>query len=119
MFKSNSSKFKTDNTFEKRQSEAHRINKKYEDRVPIIVEIAENCNISLDKTKYLVPRDLTVAQFLYVIRKRIALAPESALFMFFNNTLPATSELLGFVYKQQKDKDGFLYASISLENTFG
>ena len=30
----------------------------------------------LDKCKYLVPRDLSVGKFLYVVRKRIKLAPE-------------------------------------------
>ena len=37
------------------------------------------------------PTDLTVSQFQYVIRKRIKLAPEKALFIFVNNTTPSTS----------------------------
>jgi len=37
-----------------------------------------------------VPADLTVGQFVYVIRKRIKLSPEKAIFIFVNNVLPPT-----------------------------
>ena len=37
------------------------------------------------------PSDLTVGQFVYVIRKRIKLSPEKALFVFTNNVLPPTT----------------------------
>src|SRR4051794_22645777 len=40
--------------------------------------------------RYLVPADLSVGQFVYVIRKRIKLKPEKAIFIFVNNTLPPT-----------------------------
>ena len=40
--------------------------------------------------RYLVPSDLTVGQFVYVIRKRIKLSPEKAIFIFTNNVLPPT-----------------------------
>eukprot|EP01052_Picozoa_sp_SAG31_P004845 SAG31_NODE_205_length_20397_cov_19.191152_13_plen_99_part_00 len=36
------------------------------------------------------PSDLTVGQFVYVIRKRIKLSPEKAIFIFVNNVLPPT-----------------------------
>merc|ERR1711933_631538 len=45
----------------------------------------------LDKKKYLVPSDLTVGQFYFLIRKRISLRPEDALFFFVNNVIPPTS----------------------------
>ena len=38
--------------------------------------------------RYLVPADLTVGQFVYVIRKRIKLSPEKAIFIFIDNKLP-------------------------------
>ena len=38
------------------------------------------------------PADLTVGQFVYVIRKRIKVGPEKAIFMFVKNTLPPTGE---------------------------
>ena len=74
---------------EKRKSEAERIRQKYPDRVPVICEKADRSDIpDIDKKKYLVPADLTVGQFHYVIRKRIKLAPEKALFLFCSNSIP-------------------------------
>ena len=40
------------------------------------------------------PADLTVGQFVYVIRKRIKLSPEKAIFIFINNVLPPTGTCL-------------------------
>lgn len=45
-------------------------------------------NVSYCVGRYLVPGDLTVAQFVYVIRKRINVNPEQAIFMFIKNVLP-------------------------------
>nr|XP_024376089.1 autophagy-related protein 8d-like isoform X2 [Physcomitrium patens] len=78
--------------FQKRQAEALRIREKYPDRIPVIVEKAEKSDIpDIDKKKYLVPADLTVGQFVYVIRKRIKLSSEKAIFIFVKNVLPPTS----------------------------
>ncbi|KAJ3035538.1 ubiquitin-like protein atg8 [Rhizophlyctis rosea] len=114
------SKFKDDHPFEKRKQEAEKIRQKYPDRIPCIVEKAEKSDIAtIDKKKYLVPCDLTVGQFVYVIRKRIKLSPEKAIFIFVNNVLPPSSSLLSQVYQEHKDEDGFLYIIYSSENTFG
>jgi len=63
--------------------------------------------------------DLTVGQFVYVIRKRIAIPSEKAIFIFVNNTLPPTAALMSAVYDQHHDDDGFMYMMYSGENTFG
>jgi GABA(A) receptor-associated protein len=55
----------------------------------------------------------------YVIRKRIKLEPEKAIFIFVNNTLPPTAALMSQIYKEQADSDGFLYVTYSGESTFG
>jgi len=75
--------------------------------------------------RYLVPGDLTVCQFMCVIRKRIKLEPEKAMFFFVNdsrnnhNVAPLQSALLSAIYDQYKDEDGFLYITYSGETTFG
>lgn len=113
-------KFQKENTLEKRQSESLRIRSKYPDRIPVIVERANKSDIpEIDKRKFLVPADLTVGQFVYVIRKRIKLAPETAIFLFINGSLPATSSLMSQLYKEHKDSDGFIYILYSGESTFG
>nr|QAR18126.1 ATG8e1 [Nicotiana benthamiana] len=128
------SSFKLEHPMERRQSESSRIREKYPDRIPVIVEKAERSDIpDIDKKKtsdrriwqegrrntYLVPADLTVGQFVYVVRKRIKLSAEKAIFVFVNNTLPPTAALLSAIYEENKDEDGFLYMTYSGENTFG
>ena len=112
--------FKNKHTFEKRLQESSRIVEKYPERVPVIVEKAPTARLTnIDKNKYLVPCDLTVGQFIYIIRKRLLLKQQEALFIFINNTLPPASGMMSTVYEQHKDKDGFLYIVYSGENTFG
>lgn len=55
------------------------------------------------------PADLTVGQFVYVIRKRIKLSPEKAIFIFVDEVLPPTAALMSSIYEEHKDEDGFLY----------
>ena len=113
--------FKERFSFEKRQDEALRIMKKYPDRVPIIVERSRSDTTTelINKNKYLAPSSLTVGQFVYVIRKRLILPPEKAIFLFIGGILPPTASLLGSIYDERKDKDHFLYITYSGENTFG
>ena len=83
-------------------------------------EKAPNSDIDdIDKKKYLVPADLTVGQFIYVIRKRIKINSEKSLFMFVNGKIPPTARLMSMVYEENKNEDGFLYITYSGENTFG
>jgi len=117
---SSKSSFKSQHSFEKRKAEADRIRLKYPDRIPVISEKAEKSNIpDIDKKKYLVPADLTMGQFVYVIRKRIQLPPEKAIYIFVGNTVPPTSALMSQVYRNHASDDGFLYVTYSGESTFG
>lgn len=52
---------------------------------------------------------MTVGQFVYVIRKRIKLSPEKAIFIFVDEVLPPTAALMSSIYEEHKDEDGFLY----------
>ena len=106
---------------EARKASAAAIRAKHPDRIPVIVHKREG-DASLpdiDKRKFLVPSDLTIGQFMYVIRKRIKLSPEKAIFIFVGNVLPPTAAMMSSVYEQNKDDDGFLYITYSGENTFG
>lgn len=114
--------FKNEFTFEDRLAEAKKVIKKYPDRIPIICERATKATRDcpfIDKRKYLVPTDLTMGQFLHVIRKRLKLEPEKALFLFVNGTIPSTSNLVGEIYQRHKDADFYLYITYNQENTFG
>ncbi|GFP85818.1 autophagy-related protein 8d, partial [Phtheirospermum japonicum] len=69
--------------------------------------------------RYLVLADLTVGQLVYVVRKRIKLSAEKAIFVFVKNMLPPTAALMSAIYDEHKNEDGFLYINYSGENTFG
>jgi GABA(A) receptor-associated protein len=86
----------------------------------VICEKADKSNIpDIDKKKFLVPADLTVGQFVYVIRKRIRVDANTNIFVFVNNVLPPTAAMMSTLYEEQKSDDGFLYVEYSGENTFG
>ena len=112
--------FKKKYSLKHRKSEAKRILAKYPDRIPIIVNIPKNSGLpELDKKKYLIPGNMTLGQFMYVLRKRISLRPETALFLYVGNTLAPTSEMVSQIYENNKDEDSFLYLSVLSESTFG
>lgn len=65
----------------------------------VIVEKASTARIrDLDKNKYLLPTELTVGQFYFLIRNRINLRAEEALFFLVNNVIPSSSATMGSLY---------------------
>ena len=112
--------YKSKLTEEYRINECKRIINKYPARIPIIVCKDKKCKlVDIDKQKFLVPRDMNLGQFIYIIRKRIKLDPNEALFVLVNNNLIPGNKVLNEVYENNKDHDGFLYVTYSSENTFG
>ena len=94
---------------------------KYPDRVPLIVQPSKNDRdqYPIDKSKYITPRDLTMLQLQQIIRKRVRFPAEKALFMFVNNKMFPITSMVGNIYDDNKDPDGFLYVTYCQENTFG
>ena len=114
--------FKVNSNFNQRYTESQKIRIKYPDRIPIICEplfLNSMTDPILDKTKYLAPMDITIGQFQYVIRKRIRLKQDKTIFLFINENLYNSSQLLSYIDDKEKDDDGFLYIKYGFENTFG
>jgi GABA(A) receptor-associated protein len=113
--------FKTKHTFDERCSESLRIRQKYPDRIPVIIENYAHSTLKmLDKTKFLVPIDLTIGQLSYVIRKRIRLLSSDSLFLFVDkNIVPPSCAILQSIFANHQDPDGFLYIIICEQATFG
>lgn len=112
--------FKSKYTFEERRNEAQNVLNKYSGRIPVICEKVDNSPIKeIDKKKFLVPAELTLGQFIYILRKRIRLDENQALFLFINNTLVPIGETFEKIYDEHRNDDLFLYISYSGENTFG
>lgn len=108
---------KREYTIEQRKTESARVRERYNDRVPVICEKMPESDVptvdvrgapphlltarphansrgarllaSLQKSKYLIPMDMTVGQLVYVLRKRISLPSDKAIFVFVNNTCVA------------------------------
>ena len=113
------SDFRSNHSFEKRVNESKRIIEKYPDRVPIICERITKNVPQVVRKKYLCPGDLSLANFMYVIRKRMNLSPEKSLYLFINDKMIPCSSLLASIYDSEKADDGFLYINYGGESTFG
>lgn len=101
-----------------RAKESSKMIEKYPDRIPVIVEPGKDMP-EIDKKKYLVPNDLTIGQFAFVIRKRIKLVASEALFLLSNNVMLPVSGLMSMMYAQNKSDDGFLYITYNKESVYG
>lgn len=105
-------------------SEIDLIISKYPDRVPVYVRKAPTAKDNIDdleKHKYLIPVDMTMGNFLCVIRKHVKLSPSQAIFIFISkkNILVPNSSMFGEIYKQYVDEDKMLHLDYTGENTFG
>lgn len=111
-------RFRNSQTTSQKQSTVQSLRLKYPEKIPVIIEAHQD--ISLDKVKYLVPLDLLVYQFFYVIRKRLNFDESTSLFMFTeDNTLLKGSDSLSCIYNKYKNEDGFLYFKIVKEKSYG
>ncbi|XP_031111562.1 autophagy-related protein 8i [Ipomoea triloba] len=120
MGKDKTSSFKQQFSLEERLQESQDMIAKYPDRLPVVVERYSKTDLpEMEKKKYLVPRDMSIGQFIHILSVRLHLAPGKALFVFVENTLPQTSAVMDSVYESFKDEDGFLYMCYSSEKTFG
>lgn len=113
--------FKMTYSFDKRKEESSKLLIKYNNKYPIILEKADTSLLPIsNKKKYLLPSNLTIGQFILIIRKQIKLESSNAIFLFVdNNIIPQTIETIEKLYSKYADKDGFLYITYCSENTFG
>ena len=97
---------------------ALKLKEKNPDRIPVLVSKLHD-DLHMEKTKFLVPLDLTMGQLQYVFRRSLKIDPTEAIFIFVNNKILATtSDLTSSVYDKY-NTNGYLYVSIAKENTFG
>jgi GABA(A) receptor-associated protein len=117
-----SSKFKDEHNFNYRLEQATRVLERFPDRIPIICERSANATWNcpnISNRKYLVHKELTLGQFLYIIRKKLKLPIEKAFFLFIKDTIPSSTRRICQLYENYKDDDGHLYITYNLENVFG
>ncbi|XP_061582291.1 microtubule-associated proteins 1A/1B light chain 3C [Cololabis saira] len=105
-----------------RKDEVCNILSKFPNKLPVIVEryIREQTLPLLDKTKFLVPFELTLGQFLCLLRNKIALESSESLFLLVaERSMSCMSSSMGEVYTRYRDMDGFLYITYASQEMFG
>lgn len=112
------SNFKKQITLEKRLEQSKSIIEKYPNRIPVICDVSNRLP-RLDKHKYLIPEDLHSETFMSIIRRRIKLKPEHAMYFFVGDKILQANNYMSEIYNKYKDDDGFLYIYVCSESTFG
>ena len=74
----------------------------------------------IDKVKYLVPKELSVAQLATIVRNRLSLNQSDSFFLFTSGgTLVTLSMSVENLHMINMDQDGFLYIEYASQETFG
>jgi hypothetical protein len=96
---------------------------KYPNRIPIVLSSISYKKIG--NIKLIVPFDMTLTQFITILRNKIELKKEEAIYFFVKDTnnksdviIPTTSSL-GPLYNQYKDKSLILNMYFEKEAVFG
>ena len=111
--------FKQKFSLDFRKEESRIIRMKYPDKIPVICEKLNDRDPNIIKIKYLIPVELTLAYFIYLIRKNYIFNKNEGIFLIINGYVPSVSYCFGKLYDLFKDEDGFLYINYSVENVFG
>ncbi|XP_065903191.1 microtubule-associated proteins 1A/1B light chain 3B-like [Dysidea avara] len=114
--------FKERKSFESRKKDVLTIRKKHPNKIPIVVERSTNeKNLpELDKSKFLVPEELSMSQLVNIIRMRLQLRESQAFYLIIGKkTMVSNSLTLGEIYHSEKDTDGFIYMTYASQEVFG
>lgn len=114
--------YRAKRAFVTRKEEAAAIRHKFPTKIPIIVDRfhKETSLPRLDKSKFLVPQEITMSQFVTIIRNRMKLGCNQAFYLLVNNrSMLSLSKTLAEVYNEHKDEDGFLYVTYASQEVFG
>jgi len=103
----------------KRMEDCKKILKKYPDRIPVIVDRGTRETPKIDKNKFLVPKSITISEFMIVLRARLPLQKDQAIYFHIQNNMPRSTDEMSRIYLQNKSEDGYLYMTYSVEASFG
>lgn len=97
--------------------------RRFPKRIPVVVTKASGSKIvDLQDKKFLAPKDLSIRQFQFILRRRLSLEPHMGMFVFIKAAqdrmlMPAGHETMGELGHRHGDKP--LAIVYSGENTFG
>ena len=103
--------FKQTHDFNTRYNECLHIMQTYPKRIPIILEHQANRKKKYKdiKVKYVVSNQLTIRQFLYIIKTKLDIEEDDELKCIIDNILVKAEDNVQDVYQKNKDKDGYVY----------
>jgi GABA(A) receptor-associated protein len=100
---------------------------KYPERVPVVISSTSFKMHGLNR--FIVPFDMTIAQFMLILREKVELQKEEAIFIFIkeidsdnnckSDILAPVSTSIGPLYNQYKDKNLVLNLIYEKEQVFG
>lgn len=109
----------SETTNETRQKDVIRSGEKYPDRIPCLVYNPHDPRTPDLQCKYLVPKDMTLACFLNILRRKMQIGYKQSIYILVNNQMPIISQRFSELYREYKFNDGFLHVIYCIENTFG
>jgi GABA(A) receptor-associated protein len=88
--------------------------------VPTILERSGADTPVMNREKFLLSGALTGSQLQYVVRRRLALRGDEAIFLLCDRrVVPATASVFELDARHRDPDDGFLYVVYTCENAFG
>lgn len=99
------------------KKEVELIKEKYPHHIPILIR---SNKINFTQYKYLVNEEVTISEFMMILKKKIKLNSYEAIYLFINNSIPKGSSQLNNLYNSHKDLEtNMLIINVCKENTFG
>jgi len=114
--------------FEKRSETVKELNNRFPDRIPVVITDEHK---TIKPLRLLVSPELLIMNILVIIRKRVFLNKEEAIYLFatiYKNKqdskvkkliLCNSTDSISSVYNTYKDEDGLIYLTYCKENVFG
>jgi hypothetical protein len=113
--------YKSLHPFDKRKQTAEK-NLRDNSKVPVIIETDHISNLpELPSKCFRIPREVTVAKFMIILRNRLLKINSKQGIIFYVNSyiVPSPSKTIGELYDKFKDTDLLLYCKIVSQDTYG